>query len=612
MKWFERFRHLCPKTVHFCFSIYFVLISFNSAGQNIPLKKGENSVASSYLEQNDILDFGLMNPVYRPIVCLPCNQYSYPYQAYLYFKLPVLENYHFLNIRFSFGTGTPTWLFKNIVLAPYPNPTPMRIMTDLQPITELPDLSAPLLLEWLISTTQLPNDDWIGNNMTLPAVPFELCIGSGAKIGFHPMFLPFTFPPDGPVIILPPILGHLRGCEVPNIDLDSLSYPIDPDIPSKHDHNACGPAAAANSLHWLDNIHDEIQIDGGIRETLDTLKKMMKLDSSGVTYENLVKGKLEFIDKHQLPIRVKFQSHFPQEFIESPNPLYGSKAENHSPPGNHPTYDWLGNELEEDEDVELMYGYYCDTLVMDTMIVDGETIITERTKLKRRSGHVINVTGYVQVGNRKFITYKHDPDQSGSGGTEDENGDPITDLSDWIEDDRGYAYLKAQAFVGCTTYVETIVSESYDPDVTFCKKKVTSPGDNGDGTLRDAIACAKNGDIIMIDPLLSGSTILLTSGPISINIDLTIMSALGLNITIEAGDSVDRVFDFGQDADVTISAFSLIGGESTQGNVIYNAGNLTLDNVSIINNPEIPGITSGIYNNSTGQLLILNQTNIKD
>jgi hypothetical protein len=610
-------RYYLPIEISFRTLIHWLLIFqflFSTCLQSQNTQVSKLHVSSN--EQNkalfDLPSFASMNPTYRPLICLPCNQYEYSQQAYLFYKLPILDQYYFLNIKLSFGENEPIWFLKNIPLAPYPNPTPMRIMLDLQSITEQPTLPPILQLEWTVTSIQLVDASWTGELMNLEALPFPICIGSGGTIGYHPLFQSFPILPEEPILPIPPISGHLRGCEVPNIDLDSLAYPIDPDAPSSHDHLACGPAAAANSLHWLEDMHDQIEIDGDIRQTLDTLKKMMSLDTiSGVNYQNFIKGKLAFIDKYKLPIRVKFQTHFPLTHIESPNPLYGSKAENKSPSDNHPTYDWLKNELEEDEDVEILYGYYCDTLVMDTITVDGVVKDTFKIKLKRRGGHYVNVTGYIQIGNRKYLTFKHDPRQSGEGGTSDENGDPITDLSEWIEDTKGYAYLKSKTIKGCTTYVETVVSESFDAEVTFCQKKVTSPEDSGEGTLRDAIACAKNGEVILIDPLLADLPIILNSGSLFINYSVTIMADPDMGITIQAGDQVDRVFDIAPEAQINLSGLTLKGGIALEGNVIYNAGKLILDNVITLNNPNIQTSLSGIYNNSTGQLEILNQTRIK-
>jgi hypothetical protein len=309
----------------------------------------------------------------------------------------------------------------------------------------------------------------------LEAFPVNASFGSGSYIGQHPFIpidpiTPFFYLPD------PLITSLLRGCEVPNIDLDSMANPVVPGTsPSTSDHLACGPAAAANSIHWLVDKFDEMDLgDESIRETLDTLKRMMGLNATGgVSHVDFIRGKLEFVDWHRLPIRVKFQSHASADSVPSPIPIYGNYAKNHSPqPDEHITYDWLKGELEDDEDVELSYGYFCDTLFrLDTIVMNGDTTFVDSLGRVRKGGHYLDVTGYIQVGERRFITYKHDINVSGPGGTIDENGDPITDFSEWKEDTSGYQLLPNASTPNCVAYIETIVSESYDPAVEFCTKR---------------------------------------------------------------------------------------------------------------------------------------------
>lgn len=466
-----------------------------------PLSFGMEGPGSAIKDENSELSFADLDPVYRPVIYAQNNIIDFPCHFYLTYNIPPLENLKFLNVKFTNLLGNEFWGIENLPLPKYTFPLPARYMTIEGSATWLCEIHSPsLTAEWAITDEEITDPLWIGQGtMSLLGVPVDYRLGNGASIGEHRLIsvdpiVPFSYLP------FPQVKALLRGCEVPNIDLDSTAYPKVPgQFPSTSDDLACGPAAAANSLRWLSDQFEEIDLSTeSDRAILDTLKRMMKLDTvGGVTYINFVKGKLEFIDKHKLPIRVKFQSHASADSIVSPNPTYGSHAKNHSPkPRGHITYDWLKNELEEDEDVELSYGYFCDTIVKDTVIIDGQTIIKDTLKRVRKGGHYVNVTGYIQVGNRKFITFKHDPIQSGPGGTTDENGQPITDFSEWAQDTNGYQILLTKSTPQCRAYIETVVSESYDPQVKFCTKTVIIPEDYGDGSLRHAISCAESGDII--------------------------------------------------------------------------------------------------------------------
>src|SRR5439155_11602502 len=71
---------------------------------------------------------------------------------------------------------------------------------------------------------------------------------------------------------------------------------------------------------------------------------------------------------------------------------------------------------------------------------------------------------------------------------------------------------------------------------------VTNPVDNGDGSLRAAIAAAQSGDQIVFDGSLQGQTILLTSGPLAIDKSLDI-EGLGADQLTVSGNNASRVFD---------------------------------------------------------------------
>src|SRR5436305_1458753 len=66
--------------------------------------------------------------------------------------------------------------------------------------------------------------------------------------------------------------------------------------------------------------------------------------------------------------------------------------------------------------------------------------------------------------------------------------------------------------------------------------------DSGAGSLRDTIAHAKSGDAVVFDPSLTGQTIALTSGQVTIKKDLDI-EGLGASLLAISGSDTSRVFD---------------------------------------------------------------------
>lgn len=234
-----------------------------------------------------------------------------------------------------------------------------------------------------------------------------------------------------------------RGCDVPNIDLDSSSYK--PNEIYTGDWNACGPASAANSLEWLEKQHPgKLFSIFGHREKMTALGKFMNRENEkGVNTEQLAKGKLGFIDLADLPIHVKYQSWFVQDsVIKSPDATTKHVAHNMSdsiPKRKPPTWEFLKSEIEKGEDVEILFGWY-----------DNGTV--------RHGGHWVTVTGVVETDTLKGIFIKDDGNQAEKGGTK-ETYLIWKQQGDWA---------RLVGYDGPNNYcwVESVVSESYDPTVT--------------------------------------------------------------------------------------------------------------------------------------------------
>lgn len=95
---------------------------------------------------------------------------------------------------------------------------------------------------------------------------------------------------------------------------------------------------------------------------------------------------------------------------------------------------------------------------------------------------------------------------------------------------------------------------------------VSTTQDDAEGSLRAAIAGAKDGDVIRFDPGLSGATIELTSGPIEVkDKKLTLDgSDLKQRVTLDAKRR-SRVLQTRGRSELTMDSFIITGGRSTKG-----------------------------------------------
>ena len=127
---------------------------------------------------------------------------------------------------------------------------------------------------------------------------------------------------------------------------------------------------------------------------------------------------------------------------------------------------------------------------------------------------------------------------------------------------------------------------------------------SGNCTLREAIAAATAGDTITFAAGLSGQTITLTGGSLSIDKSLTVSGTVPITVS---GNNASRVFTIGSSGVVTLARLSIINGKETlsNGGGIHNAGTLTVLNSTLSgNSTRLYG--GGIYN--SGILTVLNST----
>jgi hypothetical protein len=160
-------------------------------------------------------------------------------------------------------------------------------------------------------------------------------------------------------------------------------------------------------MKWLDDTYEEISTGLTLRDILEELSGHMNRGrNQGVLIEDFIRGKLDFIEAHGLPINVKFQSAVALDNISSSSGETAAHNQN-QPAGSYPTWDWLVAQIEAGEDVEIMY-----------FREDGDGW----------RGHAVVVTGYEETPNgRKTLKFKHDVRQRQAGGTRQEMDDIVID-----------------------------------------------------------------------------------------------------------------------------------------------------------------------------------------
>lgn len=136
--------------------------------------------------------------------------------------------------------------------------------------------------------------------------------------------------------------------------------------------------------------------------------------------------------------------------------------------------------------------------------------------------------------------------------------------------------------------------------------KVSTIADNGSGSLRAAIAQAKNGDTIQFSKKLSGKTITLKSGQLTLSKNLTIDGAGASGLTI-SGNSKSRVFQLEKKRTATIKNLTIANGKTKGaggGIDTRHESVLKLENVNINNNTSELG--GGIRVGHLAKATILN------
>jgi hypothetical protein len=138
---------------------------------------------------------------------------------------------------------------------------------------------------------------------------------------------------------------------------------------------------------------------------------------------------------------------------------------------------------------------------------------------------------------------------------------------------------------------------------------VYTNADNGPGSLRRAVAQAPNETTITFDPAMSGQTIRLTSGELTITNNLTIdASGLATGVTVDAG-GINRVLEITAGNIVTLDSLKLTNGyaSGSGGGILLDGGaTLTMNNSTLSGNSAT--LSGGGIGNFGGSVIINNST----
>ncbi|HZV70832.1 MAG TPA: hypothetical protein VFG10_14855, partial [Saprospiraceae bacterium] len=138
-----------------------------------------------------------------------------------------------------------------------------------------------------------------------------------------------------------------------------------------------------------------------------------------------------------------------------------------------------------------------------------------------------------------------------------------------------------------------------------CQLMVSNTMDAGPGSFRDVAGCAVAGDTIRFDASLAGQTIHITSDRIEVDKQLIIMSTLLPKLIIES--EIPGLFDIRENGVAKIMGLNLVSGTTISGNMgaaFENSGSLTLHNVNICRNENLPD-DQYLIRNSPGALIYI-------
>ena len=402
--------------------------------------------------------------VYDPFPYLPkfktsLNVYNYlnpsgmPSLGYggLTITYPPYPKWKFLNTFITTDTTNPTstnWLVQNALLPQKSDSNTFSISVNLDWVkgdwSKLNKLYSYSYLSDSGETTKPTKYDW---GLTYTTIDTQ-DISNGYKVETEPVTSNFTF--TSSTQTRQPVMDSIyRGCNIPNLDLNYSVYNSVTVPGYAGDQNACAPTSAANSMQWLENNFPPIKTNLSHRDKLVELSKLMNRPvDEGVFVREFIEGKLAFINKYKLPIRVKFQVYNLNSDVNSPDKIENDAINKGD--GTHPKWEFLKQEMKDEEDVE--------------MFIEFHKKVGNEDKVIGR--HAIAASGVAEGGGNRVLWYKDDSYQGRAGGnTEKERK--------WDTLSNGVPVLNAPITIGDTTWytsVAGVISESYDSTVVFKEK----------------------------------------------------------------------------------------------------------------------------------------------
>ena len=140
---------------------------------------------------------------------------------------------------------------------------------------------------------------------------------------------------------------------------------------------------------------------------------------------------------------------------------------------------------------------------------------------------------------------------------------------------------------------------------------VQNSNDDGPGSLRQAIACVYGGGSIIFSNNIENDTIILTSGPIEINKNITLTSPFTSPINIKStSNGAKPLFYIGRFGSLNLNKINLYAEDHTgEGRIIINDGNLTLTDVHVLEMTN--DIGSAILNLENANMKVNSNNSIK-
>lgn len=357
-------------------------------------------------------------------------------------------------------TPDPVWLVRNLPLYSVEMGPPQAEIHVRIPLSwlgvEYGMTAPPIQFGWAVMTSPMVEADgelW-AQTVPLPAnQPVMPRIVDAKGLKPDPSAIEYTwldpdgrwhepFSPAAPAIVTYSTIG----CAMPNIPLNENTNPMD--------GAGCVAASTTNSMLWLKGKHPEIDFPGDQRKIFEQFSHLMnRKPGEGVTTEEQARAKLDFIEAHGLPIKVKIQNKFSDGNVKSSSGHSSAQDTDGGPEGTWPGLSWIQSETQDEEDVEINYGYwYKDSA----------------GKWRRHGGHSVVLTGAGTILGSPYLDIKHDAKQEDDTGTKEEtfwlttapNGaiEISGEGGTWKHKD-GVAY-KHHAFI------DGVVSESLDTGAT--------------------------------------------------------------------------------------------------------------------------------------------------